>query len=251
MSAPARKSAGVVVPHVLPFYKRCGVELLCAAARVVIATWRIRWSPFDKAAGEANKTASPSPVIFCVWHNRLAMALASNNAAFRKLWPATGLAAVVSASRDGAFLASILEHFGMQPIRGSSSRRGAQALLEATGWLSDKGYNIAITPDGPRGPCYKIQEGIISLAQLTGSPIVPLGFNGRPHFKARELAEFRICSAFGCRLQIVMQNPKCVPVGIGSSYAGKERHMAASCLSRATRRGLTDPDPLHKLREKS
>jgi len=64
-------------------------------------------------------------------------------------------------------------------------------------------------------------------------------------------AEFRICSAFGSRLQIVMQNPKCVPVGIGSSYAGKERHMAASCLSRATRRGLTDPDPLHKLREKS
>ena len=61
----------------------------------------------------------------------------------------------------------------------------------------------------------------------------------------------RICSAFGSRLQIVMQNPKCVPVGIGSSYAGKERRMAASCLSRATRRGLTDPDPLHKLREKS
>ncbi|MGZ5516956.1 MAG: lysophospholipid acyltransferase family protein [Limisphaerales bacterium] len=168
------------------------MEILCAFARIVIATWRIRWSAFNKAAGDANDAALPAPVIFCVWHNRLAMALASNNVPFRELWPATGLAAVVSASRDGAFLASILEHFGMQPIRGSSSRRGAQALLEATGWLSDKGYNIAITPDGPRGPCYKIQEGIISLAQLTGRPIVPLGFEGRPHFKARSWDKFQV-----------------------------------------------------------
>jgi lysophospholipid acyltransferase (LPLAT)-like uncharacterized protein len=84
----------------------------------------------------------------------------------------TRLAALISASKDGAFLASILENFDVQPVRGSSSRRGAQALLELTGW-AERGYHIAVTPDGPRGPCYSVHDGIIALAQVTGHPIVP------------------------------------------------------------------------------
>jgi lysophospholipid acyltransferase (LPLAT)-like uncharacterized protein len=190
MSSTVAKPAGVVVPHVLPFYKRCGVELLCAFVRVLVATWRTKWIPTNEAAGRANQ--SVSPVIFCVWHNRLAMALPSYNAEVRKTWPANGLAAVVSASRDGAFLASILEHFGIQPIRGSSSRRGPQALLEATSWIVDKGYNAVITPDGPRGPCYKISDGILSLAQLTGRPIVPLAFEAKSKMKMRSWDKFQI-----------------------------------------------------------
>ena len=51
-----------------------------------------------------------------------------------------------------------------QPIRGSSSRRGPQALLEATTWL-ERNYSVVITPDGPRGPAYRIQDGIIQLAK--------------------------------------------------------------------------------------
>ncbi len=79
---------------------------------------------------------------------------------------------MISASRDGGLLANIVERFDVQPIRGSTSRRGPQALLEATTWI-ERGYNIAITPDGPRGPVYQIQDGIIHLAQITGRPIVP------------------------------------------------------------------------------
>jgi lysophospholipid acyltransferase (LPLAT)-like uncharacterized protein len=85
------------------------------------------------------------------------------------------MAALVSASKDGAFLAAILERFGVQPVRGSSSRRGSQALLELTSW-AEQGYDLAITPDGPRGPRYVVQEGIIVLAQLTGLPIVPVNY---------------------------------------------------------------------------
>ena len=81
----------------------------------------------------------------------------------------------MSASRDGAFLAAILERFGVQPVRGSSSRRGAQALLELTTW-AERGYDLAITPDGPRGPRYVVQDGAMSLAQITGLPIVPVSY---------------------------------------------------------------------------
>jgi lysophospholipid acyltransferase (LPLAT)-like uncharacterized protein len=57
-------------------------------------------------------------------------------------------------------------------VRGSSSRRGAQALLELASW-AERGYDLAVTPDGPRGPCYVVQEGVMALAQVTGLPIVP------------------------------------------------------------------------------
>lgn len=190
MSSTTAKPAGVVVPKLLPFHKRCAVELLCVCSRVIIATWGMKWRPTNAAAQKASE--SMAPVILCVWHNRLAMAVPSYNAYARKLFAGEGMAALVSASRDGAFLASILEHFGIQPIRGSSSRRGPQALLEATTWIADKGYNVVITPDGPRGPCYKIREGIISLAQLTGRPIVPLGFEARSKIRARSWDKFQI-----------------------------------------------------------
>jgi hypothetical protein len=58
-------------------------------------------------------------------------------------------------------------------VRGSSSRRGGQALIELVSW-SKRGYDIAVTPDGPRGPCYTAQEGVLVLAQLTGAPIIPV-----------------------------------------------------------------------------
>jgi lysophospholipid acyltransferase (LPLAT)-like uncharacterized protein len=92
----------------------------------------------------------------------------------RKRRPEAGLAALISASRDGGLLSQTFGHFGVTPIRGSSSRRGAQALIELVTALRE-GYHVAITPDGPRGPKYTIQPGIISLAQLSGAPIVPAG----------------------------------------------------------------------------
>src|SRR4029077_6679252 len=87
-----------------------------------------------------------------------------------------GLAAIVSASKDGGFLAAILENFNVQPVRGSSSRRGRQAVLELISW-AERGYDLAITPDGPRGPRYIAQEGATALAQLTGHPIIPASMN--------------------------------------------------------------------------
>ena len=87
------------------------------------------------------------------------------------------MAAMVSASRDGALLAGILERFGVQPVRGSSAAGAARKrCCEIISW-AERGYDLAITPDGPRGPCYIVQEGVMSLAQVTGLPIVPVAIN--------------------------------------------------------------------------
>jgi hypothetical protein len=120
-----------------------------------------------------------------------------------------GLAALISASKDGAFLAAILERFRVQPVRGSSSRRGPQALLELTSW-AERGYDLAITPDGPRGPRYVVQEGVMSLAQLTGLPIVPFGFYAHRKIQLKSWDRFQIPLPFS-RCDLGLGKPVFVP----------------------------------------
>jgi lysophospholipid acyltransferase (LPLAT)-like uncharacterized protein len=149
--------------------------------RTFSATWRWRWD--DRSGLFDGPTADP--VIYGVWHNRLALSMGIFRRYVQGRQPQRRLAALVSASKDGALLARILENFAVQPVRGSTSRRGPQALLELTGW-ADKGYDLAITPDGPRGPRYVVQEGIIALAQITQRPIVPVTaiIRGKFHLKS-------------------------------------------------------------------
>ena len=167
MSAPARKSSGVVVPQRLSWHRRILASAVATFFWLCIKTWRRIWKD------TANTSHTQAPVIYCIWHNHLILALASYDDHALAKWHEKGLAAMVSASGDGAFLAATLARFGVHTIRGSTSRRGPQALLEATRWLR-KGYSVAITPDGPRGPSHQIQDGIIYLAQVSGRPIVPI-----------------------------------------------------------------------------
>ena len=166
------KSSGVVVPRALRWHQKLAAWTIYALIRFVAATIRFEWRdrsgllPVDRT----------QTVIFCTWHNRLALAPITYHRYVKNNVPSRNMAAMVSASRDGGMLARVLEHFGIQPVRGSSSRRGPQALLELTNW-AERGYDLAITPDGPRGPCYVIQEGVTALAQLTGLPIVPVTYH--------------------------------------------------------------------------
>src|SRR5262245_34186120 len=112
------------------------------------------------------------------------------------------MAAMVSASRDGALLARILERFGVEPVRGSTSRRGPQALRELTAW-GERGFDLAITPDGPRGPGYIVQEGVMALAQLTGLPIVPVSYHLSLKFRPRSWDRFQVPLPFArCAISI-------------------------------------------------
>ncbi len=168
--AEARLSASRFVPHQPKWFHRLGAWLVFVAERALTATlgpvWRDRSQMFER-------NTPAQPVIFCIWHNRLALAMWLYRRRPLKNQPERRMAALVSASKDGAILTAILERFSVQPVRGSSSRRGSQALLELTTW-AEQGYDLAITPDGPRGPRYAVQEGVIAVAQLTGLPIVPV-----------------------------------------------------------------------------
>ena len=166
------RTSGIVVPHQPKWHQRLGAVIVYWVMRLLAATLRSRWT--DRS--DFYKSPNPGPAIYCIWHNRLALSMHIYYHFIRKRTQNSGLAAMVSASRDGGFLAGVLQRFRVQPVRGSTSRRGPQALRELTTWAR-RDYDLAITPDGPRGPRYVVQDGIIALAQLTGRPIIPVSFN--------------------------------------------------------------------------
>lgn len=107
-------------------------------------------------------------MIWTFWHNRMfVVPLLRVRARHR-----TG-AVLTSASKDGEIVAAVMKSFGLKSVRGSSSRRGATALLALTETL-EAGEDVAVTPDGPRGPRYKLGAGVVFLAQQTGAGILPI-----------------------------------------------------------------------------
>ena len=103
---------------------------------------------------------------------------------------------MVSASRDGEKLARVLEKFNLICVRGSSSRRGKEALLEMTRHVH-AGHDAGITPDGPRGPKYQVADGVISLAQVTGAPIIPISWSVKRRSTLNSWDGFMIPWPFG------------------------------------------------------
>ena len=184
---PGRKRiSGVVVPNPPSRGQRTLAWVVASGMRLLSATLRYRVN-----SGSGPPKLPDKPVIFALWHNHLALCMKVYQSFVRPDHQHDHLAALISASKDGAFLAAILQRFGVRPVRGSSSRRGAQALLELTSW-AERGFDLAVTPDGPRGPCHVVQEGVITLAQLTGLPIVPYSCRLRWKIRLKSWDRFEI-----------------------------------------------------------
>ncbi len=82
-------------------------------------------------------------------------------------------AVMVSASRDGEYIARLAERLGHRPVRGSSNQRGFRALREMIE-LMRQGSNAGIVADGSQGPARRVQAGCILMAAKSGKPIIPM-----------------------------------------------------------------------------
>ena len=194
----------VVIPNEAGLGQRLAARLVYVLLRVLRFTWRVRVSDPHGVMDAARD----QPFILCAWHNRIIYALFATRDVIR---PKTcrKVAAMVSASSDGAFAVEILRAFGIVPIRGSTSRRGRQALLELSR-QARAGLHLAITPDGPRGPCHEIQEGILSLSQVTGLLIVPLGCEAGRKVRFKSWDRFQLPWPL-TRCDFVFGEPMAVP----------------------------------------
>jgi len=105
-----------------------------------------------------------------VWHSRIL--------AFSFLYKGWNAAVLVSQAKDGEIIARILQKQGFDPVRGSTTRGGLRALTVLIKRLKS-GQPAVIIPDGPQGPRYRVQPGIITLAQKTGIPILPMTYSAK------------------------------------------------------------------------
>jgi lysophospholipid acyltransferase (LPLAT)-like uncharacterized protein len=162
--------------------------------RTVIFTLRIR---IEDRAGVIG--APPEPrLIWLFWHNRLFLIpwLIETKLNQRKG------AALTSASGDGDYLAAFIERFNVRAVRGSSSRRGAAALREMMTLLKN-GVDMAITPDGPRGPRYHLNPGVLKLAQQTQVGVMLINVEYSNYWQLKSWDGFMIPKPF-CRANITL-----------------------------------------------
>lgn len=121
-------------------------------------------------ADTARYTKNDEPVAIVLWHNRLFLA-AEIVRRYRQGRPAYAL---VSASKDGAWLSAFFRTCGLRTVRGSSSRLGREAATALVEMLR-AGHDIGITPDGPRGPIYELKPGAVIVPRRTGAPLLLVG----------------------------------------------------------------------------
>jgi lysophospholipid acyltransferase (LPLAT)-like uncharacterized protein len=129
---------------------------------------------------------------------------------------------LISPSVDGEIGAMLVRSMGASAIRGSSTYTGARALRDYYQALVKDGLSPAITPDGPRGPVWKVKPGAILLSQMSGRPIVPLSFAAS---RAWYLQWDRFVLPFPfARIAVVVGEPLQVPKGLDA--AALERFQA-------------------------
>lgn len=142
------------------------IWLLAALLRIWCRTLRFEVS----AADRERLTKSDVPVAVVLWHNRLFL----SPEFFRRYRNQRRVYGLVSASKDGAWLAALYRLVGIVPVRGSSSSFGREAgrtLIE----VMRQGHDIGITPDGPRGPLYHVEPGVLVVTRRLEAPMVLIG----------------------------------------------------------------------------
>lgn len=164
--------------------------------RALFATLRLR---IHDPSGFLD-TPPAGPVIYTFWHNRI-LAI---TAAFRRCYPPgrRGVLVLTSASRDGMWLGELAARLGMGSVRGSSSKRGATAMRELLERV-EAGYDIAITPDGPRGPKYHLGPGLVYLSQRASMPVVTVHARFGNAFRLKSWDSFAIPKPFS-RLEVTI-----------------------------------------------
>ncbi len=145
------------------------------------------------------------PLIWTFWHNRMFLI-----PYLHELWlPDVPGCILSSPSGDGQIIADACAAFRLEAVRGSSSRKGMSALIT----LAEKvkaGYDVGITPDGPRGPCYHLNPGPLKLAQLTGALILPIHVHYDEAWEFKTWDRFQLPKPFS-KARIILDHPVEIP----------------------------------------
>ncbi len=138
------------------------------------------------------KPSKDENFIISMWHGDLLMQPLN----YRHFKPYGKIKVIVSEHRDGETIRKVVDYLGVGALSGSSTRGGAKALLGAIKALRSD-TDVAITPDGPKGPIYNIADGIVVIAKKTKSKILPFSSIASSYWKFNSWDKFIIPKPFG------------------------------------------------------
>src|SRR5262249_40523842 len=144
------------------------------------------------------------PIVYCFWHNaQVYLAYAHRNEHVK---------IIVSQSKDGEYIAQVMNRLGLIPVRGSTSRGGEQALREVCDFLKE-GSQAGFTPDGPSGPLQTVHGGAVMAAQMSGAPIVPVAYASRRRIVFNSWDKFVVPLPFS-KIVVAHGEPFTLPEGM-------------------------------------
>jgi len=167
--------------------------------RLLRASWRLDEQPGRFVT--RRREVAPTGCIWLMWHSRILIGAATQ--------ADQDMRVMVSMHGDGELIARACSHVGFKPLRGSSSRGGHEVLSETVNELI-AGRDVAITPDGPRGPRMSVQPGCVLAAMRADVPIVPVGFSAKRHRRLRSWDRFMV-PGFFTRVVVRFGEPMAVP----------------------------------------
>ena len=180
-------------------------------------------------------------LIYISWHQRFFPGITF----FAQRKP---IAIMISQSKDGEFIAHIVRILGWEPVRGSSTRGGREALARLKE-LALSGYRVGHIVDGPKGPFGEVKPGLLKIAQTTGLPIVPTVTSAEKRWSVKSWDRFMIPKFFS-RVIIRFGTPVYVPEGLSEAAFEQKRREIESVLERLygeTDRIWVDPEKVQKI----
>ena len=148
------------------FLAQTSPPLVAGLIRALAWTIRFRVEDPDRILQQEER----DPRIFVFWHNRILLM----SYIYERFCARRKCLVLISRSRDGEFISQVARRFGLETARGSTSKGGGGAMLEMVRELGQKNArDIVITPDGPRGPRGKVQDGVLAVAAASEVSIIP------------------------------------------------------------------------------
>jgi lysophospholipid acyltransferase (LPLAT)-like uncharacterized protein len=179
-----------------------GIQRIAAVAgpvllRLLYSTWRVQ-----EVNGEKWRAlrAAHKPFVLALWHGQMLPLVVRHRD--------QGVKVLISEHRDGELIARIATGLGLDTIRGSTTRGAARALLAMATALTS-GAEIAVTPDGPKGPARSFAPGTVIAAQRAAAPIVAIGVAASRAWRLRSWDSFMIPKPFA-RVVVAYSNPRYV-----------------------------------------
>jgi len=205
-----------------PWLIQAGVTAGAGALRLWMNGLRFVYRPLG-ANVDPNRPDLAGRYIYAIWHEYLLLPVFC--------YTRPDVHVLISRHADGEWVAQLCRRLRIPVVRGSTTRGGAEALRRLL--RAGRETHLALTPDGPRGPRRRVQEGAIFLATRLGLPIVPVGFGLRRCWRMKSWDRFAIPGPW-TRATCVTEEPIAVPPDVNRREIERYRLRVEQALTRAT-----------------